>query len=177
MRRPRLEVVEGQEVDTRERSSAANYCDTRLWQRATDKTVHLFLREPAITELARKKDPAILDLCETLLSSDDADDWQVAVNALAEMKTAASIDRLIALYIQSDSDDRSLIIQKVAYCLTSDHASSFEKMLRELPVPCEIDVFKWSSSAKAVLGALCSRVGLTMTYARPEQGRTCLVIS
>lgn len=177
MRRIRVEVVEGQKVDSQEPSTASDNYETRLWRRASDRTVDLFLREPAIKELAQKKDPAILDLCESLLSSDDADDWQVAVNALAEMKTVASLDRLIALYVQSNPDDRSFIVQKVAHCLTSDHASSFEKMLRELAVPCEIDVSGWSSSAKAVLGAVCGRLGLTLTYVRADQGQAHLLIS
>jgi len=136
----------------------------------------LFLREPAITELARKKTPAVLDLCEILLGSTDADEWQVAVNALAEMKTVAALERLIALYCQSDPDDKSFIVQKVAHCLTSDHASSFERMLRELPVPCEIDASRWSSSAKAVLGAVSGRLGLTLTYVRSDKEGARLLI-
>ena len=177
MRRTRVEVVEGQKVDSQEPSTASDNNENRLRRRASDGTVDLFLREPAINELARKKDPAIPDLCETLLSSDDADEWQVAVDALAEMKTTVSLDRLIALYVESNPDDKSVIVQKVAHCLTSDHASSFEKMLREITVPCEIDVSGWSSSAKAVLGAVCGRLGLTLTYVRTDQGRAHLLIS
>jgi hypothetical protein len=176
MRRPRLEVVGDQNVDSQERLSPADRSDMLLRRRASDGSIHLFLREPAIIELALKKDPTVLDLCETLLRSDDADEWQVAVNALAELKTVVSLERLITLYCESDSEDRSFIVQKVAHCLTSDHASSFEKMLRELPVPCEIDVSGWSSSAKAVLGAVSGRLGLTLVYVRADEGAVHLLI-
>lgn len=136
----------------------------------------MFLRELAIIELARRKNPAVLDLCETLLSSGNPDECHVAVSALSEMKTVASLDKLVVLYRGSNPEDRSFIVQKVAECLTSNHAASFEKMLRELSIPCEIDLSRWSSPAKAVLGAVCGRRGLALTYVRTNQGKAHAVI-
>jgi hypothetical protein len=176
MKKPRLQVVERQRVEEEESESSLDDHDNELWQRASDPNIHLFLREPAITELARQRHPAVLDLCESLLSSDDIDDWHTAVNALAQMKTVASLDRLIAVYCESSPEERSFMVQKVAECLTSDHAASFDTMLKQLSTPCEIDISRWSSTAKAVLGAVCSRLGLTMTYVRTDIGKVHLVI-
>jgi HEAT repeat protein len=177
MKRPPLTAIQKQEANEDASLPVTASADALLRSRATKSDIDLFLREPAIRELARKKDPIILDLCESLLSSPDSDDWLVAVTALAEMKTRASLERLISLYVKSNPEDRSTIVQKVAYCLTSDHASSFEKMLKELSVPCKIDVSSWSSCAKAVLGTLCGRLGLTLTYVRAEQGGVRVMIS
>ena len=175
MRRPRLDAVEGLGAEEAHLGASVDEHDLQLLQRAGDNSIHVFLREPAIIELARRKDSAVLDICEELLNSNDIDGWSVGVNALAEMKTAGSLDRLVALHSQSNPQDKSFIMQRVAQCLTSNHAASFGAMVRGLSIPCEIDVSLWSSVAKAVLGMVCARLGLTMTFSRVDE-RIRLVI-
>ncbi len=133
---------------------------TRLWELVQDQSVHLILREPGLMELARRQDSDLLDFCECLLSSEDIDEWIVAVKTLSAMDTDEAVDRLVMVYAQSLSSDRRFVTGEVAKILTADHVHPFSVMVRELAGPGEIDVTGWTSVAISTLKDVCKHLGV-----------------
>ena len=147
---------------------------TKLWELVKDETVHLILREPGLLELARRRDPELLDFCETMLTSGDLDDWFVAVKTIASIGTRKAIDRLVMIYASSHSDDRRFITNLVAKILTTDFVHPFSIMVRELAIPGKLDITGWTSTAVATLQGVCKRQGIEailtgrVTYQRSQ---------
>ncbi|MHA1927566.1 MAG: hypothetical protein ACTSV2_03190 [Candidatus Thorarchaeota archaeon] len=133
---------------------------TKLWELVKDERVHLILREPGLLELARRRDPELLDFCENMLVSGDIDDWFTAIKTIASIGIRKAIDRLVMLYASSLSDDRRFITNLVAKGLTVDHVHPFSIMIRELAVPGELDITGWTSTAVATLQEVCKRQGI-----------------
>ncbi|MHA2461775.1 MAG: hypothetical protein ACXAEJ_11085, partial [Candidatus Thorarchaeota archaeon] len=125
-----------------------------------DKSVHLILRELGLLELARRQDSDLLDFCECMLSSEDTDEWMVAVKILGALQTDEAVDRLIMVYAQSLSSDRRFVTGEVAKILTANHVHPFTVMARELAGPGEIDVTGWTSVAISTLKDVCKRFGV-----------------
>ncbi len=133
---------------------------TKLWELVKDETVHLILREPGLLELARRRDPELLDFCENMLVSGDIDDWFTAIKTIASIGIRKAIDRLVMLYASSQSDGRRFITNLIAKVLTVDHVHPFSIMVRELAVPGELDITGWTSTSIATLQAVCKRQGV-----------------
>lgn len=132
----------------------------RLWNLVTDATVHLILRKPALQELARRRDPHLMDYCENLLGSDDYENWLTAISTLVALGTTEAVDRLILVYVQSLNDDRKLVLSMVAKVLTAEHVKPFSIMVREVAVPGELDVSGWTKTATSTLHDVCKRFGI-----------------
>ncbi|MFW9809816.1 MAG: hypothetical protein ACFFE6_10615, partial [Candidatus Thorarchaeota archaeon] len=67
MTRPRLRLLS---TPLRIENHTPLYVDVdsaQLWNLVNDNTVHLILRKPALQELARRRDPHLMDYCESLL--------------------------------------------------------------------------------------------------------------
>jgi bifunctional pyridoxal-dependent enzyme with beta-cystathionase and maltose regulon repressor activities len=73
----------------------------RLWDLIFDEKVYLVLRRPALVELARRKDPKLMDYCENLLKSDDYEDWLTGLATLSAVGTNEAVDSLILAYAHS----------------------------------------------------------------------------
>lgn len=132
----------------------------RLWDLIFDEKVHLVLRRPALVELARRQDPKLMDYCESLLESDDYEEWLTALTTLTAIGTNEVVDRLILVYAHSLNDDRRVVLSYVAKILTAEHIKPFSIMVREVACSGEIDVTGWTKVAIATLQDACKRFGI-----------------
>ncbi|MHA1925831.1 MAG: hypothetical protein ACW974_07935 [Candidatus Thorarchaeota archaeon] len=90
-----------------------------LWDTIKNTELHILLREPALIELARRKEPGILSFCETLVNCGDQECWFTGIKALAAMGTYEAVQRLLAVSGSLNPWDRKIVIQTVATVLTS----------------------------------------------------------
>lgn len=132
----------------------------RLWDLIFDEKVHLILRRPALTELARRQDPQLMDYCEKLLKSDDYDEWLTGLATLSAIGTHDAVDRLILVYAHSLNEDRRVVLSHVAKILTAEHIKPFSIMAREVACPGELDITGWTKVAIATLQNACKRFGV-----------------
>ncbi len=134
---------------------------TQLWELVRDQDIHLVLREPALLELARRRDPDLLSFSESLLKSQNHEDWTLAVKAISMLGTTESIERLVMIFASTlNSEDRLLIIDLVAKCLTADFVRPFGIMARDIAKPGTIDISGWTKTAIATLQDVCKRVSI-----------------
>lgn len=133
---------------------------TQLWELVDDQDVHLILRAPGLIELARRRDPKVLDYCEILLNSDNSEEWFLGVKTIAELGTQDAIDRLVMIYASSLNEKRRYIIHLLAKTLTIDNVHPFSIMARELAAPGEVDITGWTSAAVTTLQDVCKRMGV-----------------
>ncbi len=160
MTRPRLRLLS---TPPRIENHTPLYVDVdsaRLWNLVNDDTVHLILRKPALQELARRRDPHLMDYCENLLDSDEYENWITAINTLVTLGTTEAVDRLILVYAQSLNDERRLVLSMVAKVLTAEHVKPFSIMVREVAVAGELDVSGWTKTAISTLQDVCKRFGI-----------------
>lgn len=148
----------------------------QLWTRAVDRNIHLFLREPAIRELARRRDSRTADFCEALLKSGDPDDFLVAVDTLAQLGGNYAVTRLIGLCLDCLVHDRAIVLSRLAQLVTGNQAKPFTAMIRELIMPGEIKTKGWTPLAKELLVDECRRQGLSVAFVHPESGEEVAVI-
>jgi len=132
----------------------------RLWDLIFDEKVHLVLRRPALSELARRKDPKLMDYCEDLLQSDDYEEWLTALSTLSAIGTNEAVDRLILVYAHSLNEERRVVLSHVAKILTAEHIKPFSIMVREVACPGEIDITGWTRVAISTLQNICKRFGI-----------------
>jgi len=132
----------------------------RLWDLIFDEKVHLVLRRPALVELARRKDPKLMDYCENLLKSDDYEKWLTGLATLSAVGTNEAVDSLILAYAHSLNEDRRTVLTYVAKILTAEHIKPFSIMVREVAVPGEIEITGWTRVAISTLQDACKRFGV-----------------
>ncbi len=132
----------------------------RLWDLIHDEKVHLVLRRPALAELARRNDPDLMDYCETLLKSEDYEEWLTGLATLSAIGTNEAVDRLILVYAHSLNEDRRVVLSYVARILTAEHVKPFTIMVRDVTAPGEIDVTGWTRVAISTLQNSCKRFGI-----------------
>ncbi|MFW9794363.1 MAG: hypothetical protein ACFFEE_08675, partial [Candidatus Thorarchaeota archaeon] len=132
----------------------------RLWNLVHDETVHPILKKPALLELARRRDPNLMDYCENLLGSGEYENWLTSISTLVALGTPEAVDRLILVYAQSLNDERKLVLCMVAKVLTADYVKPFSIMVREVAVPGELDVSGWTKIAISTLRDVCKRFGV-----------------
>ena len=132
----------------------------RLWDLVNDDSVHLLLRRPALLELARRKDPNLMDHCEQLLSSDDYENWLIGLTTLSALGSHDAVDRLILAYAHALNEDRKIVLSVVAKILTAEHVKPFSIMVRDVAIPGEIDITGWTRVAVSTLQDACKRFGL-----------------
>ncbi len=160
MTRPRLRLLS---TPLRIDNHTPLYVDVdsaRLWHLVNDDTVHPILRKPALQELARRRDPHLMDYCESLLGYDEYEKWLTAISILVALGTPEAVDRLILVYAQSLNDERRLVLSMVAKVLTAEHVKPFSIMVREVAVPGELDVSGWTKTAISTLEDVCKRFGI-----------------
>ncbi len=141
----------------------------RLWDLIFDEKVHLVLKRPALVELARRKDPKLMDYCENLVKSDDYEEWLTGLATLSAVGTNEAVDSLILVYAHSLNEDRRVVLSYVAKILTAEHVKPFSIMVREVAVPGEIDVTGWTRVAISTLLNACKRFGVATIL----DGRIC----
>jgi len=146
-------------------SESLHYSLTRtlsesLWDTVKNDSLNIILREPALLELASRKDPGVLAFCDTLLRSEDQESWFSALKVLETMNTYDAAQRLLVLGGSSNTGDRKIVLDVLARVLSSSQREGFRRLLRSVVAPGELDVTNWTSTALRVLETVCSEKGV-----------------
>lgn len=126
-----------------------------LWDTAKDESLHILLREPALLELARRREPGILAYCDRLLFADDQEQWFSALKVLETLNTYDAAQRLLVICGCSGTEDRKIVMNAIARVLTTAHQEGFRRVLRSMITPGVLDVTGWSPTALRVLKSVC----------------------
>ncbi|MFX1485297.1 MAG: hypothetical protein ACFFCP_19155 [Promethearchaeota archaeon] len=127
-----------------------------LWDTVRDEELHILLREPALLELARRKEPGVLSYCDKLLVSEDQEKWFTALKALESLNTYDAVLKLLVICGYSGTEDRKIVMHILARVLTPAHREGFRRILRSMITPGTLDVSGWSPTALLVLKAICT---------------------
>lgn len=127
-----------------------------LWDTAKDESLHILLREPALLELARRREPGILAYCDRLLFADDQEQWFSALKVLETLNTYDATQRLLVICGYSGTGDRKIVMNALARVLTDTHREGFRRILRSMIAPGVLDVTGWSPTALRVLKSICT---------------------
>ncbi len=160
MTRPQLRLLSRPSLSEDHTPLHVDIDSARLWDLIFDEKVHLVLRRPALVELARRKDPKLMDYCENLLKSDDYEEWLTGLATLSVVGTNEAVDSLILAYAHSLNEDRRTVLMYVAKILTAEHIKPFSIMVREVAVPGEIEITGWTRVAISTLQDACKRFGV-----------------
>ncbi|MGD9396727.1 MAG: hypothetical protein PVJ05_09890 [Candidatus Thorarchaeota archaeon] len=133
-----------------------------LWDTVKDNSLHILLREPALLELARRKEPGVLSYCDKLLLSEDQERWFSALKTLEALNTYDSVQRLLVVCGYSGTGDRQVVMHILARVLTASHREGFRRILRSIITPGTLDVTGWSPTALRVLKAVCVELGINV---------------
>ncbi|MFW9809277.1 MAG: hypothetical protein ACFFE6_07845 [Candidatus Thorarchaeota archaeon] len=131
-----------------------------LWDTVKDEELHILLREPALLELARRKEPGVLSFCDKLLVSEDQERWFTALKTLETLNTYDAVQRLLVVCGYSGSGNRKIVMQVLARVLSPSHREGFRRILRSMIAPGAMDVSGWTSTALSVLKAVCVERGI-----------------
>jgi len=160
MRKNQLTLVSKDSVTDYTGMALEDTLTESLWDTTKNHTLHIILREPALLELARRKDPGVIVFCEGLLHSEDQECWFSALKALEMLNTYDAAQRLLILCGSSGTGDRKIVINVLARILTSSQREGFRRLLRSIITPGELDVSDWSPTALRVLEAVCYELGI-----------------
>jgi hypothetical protein len=149
-------------------SPFSNTSAESLWDTAKNSDLHILLREPALMELARRKEPGLLSFCEYLVNCGDQECWFTGIKALAALGTHESVQRLLAVSGSLNPWDRKIVIQTVATVLTSAHREAFRRVVRLFAVPGKLDVTGWTGTALRVLQSVCEECGILLLLSSPD---------
>jgi hypothetical protein len=127
-----------------------------LWDTAKDESLHILLREPALLELARRREPGVLAYCDRLLFADDQEHWFTALKVLETLNTYDAVQRLLVICGYSGTGDRKIVMNALARVLTDTHREGFRRILRSMIAPGVLDVTGWSPAALRVLASICT---------------------
>lgn len=134
-----------------------------LWDTVKNPTLNIILREPALLELARRKEPGVISFCDTLLLSEDQECWFSALKALELLNTYDAAQRLLTLCGASGTGDRRIVLGILARILPASHKEGFRRLLRSVIAPGEINVSGWSPIALRVLANVCAEIGIQIS--------------
>ena len=127
-----------------------------LWDTAKDESLHILLREPALLELARRREPGILAYCDKLLIADDQECWFSALKVLETLNTYDAAQRLLVICGYSGTGNRKIVVNALARVLTAAHREGFRRILRSMIEPGVLDVTGWTPTALHVLKSICN---------------------
>ncbi|TFG98770.1 hypothetical protein E4H12_05135, partial [Candidatus Thorarchaeota archaeon] len=85
-----------------------------LWDTVKNKSLNIILREPALLELASRKDPGVIAFCDNLLRDEDQESWFSALKALETLNTYDAAQRLLVLCGTSSTGDRKIVLNVLA---------------------------------------------------------------
>lgn len=131
-----------------------------LWDTVKNKSLNIILREPALLELASRKDPGVIAFCDHLLRTEDQESWFSALKALETLNTYDAAQRLLVLCGTSSTGDRKIVLNVLARILSSSQREGFRRFMRSIISPGELDVSNWTPTALRVLEAVCAEKGV-----------------
>ena len=136
-----------------------------LWDTVKNDELHVLLREPALIELARRKEPGVDVFCDLLVNCGDPECWFTAIKALTVLNTYDAVNRLLSIAGLSNLADRRIILNAVARVLTSAQREQFRRLVQFLANPGILDVTDWTPTAVRMLSAVCEEKGLKVILA------------
>lgn len=160
MTKSRLRLYSRALSEEEQASMHAGIDSKQLWELVKDESVHLILKRPALRELANRRDRDLAGHCETLLQSENFDEWLVGVETLSTLRTSRAVERLIILYTQTNLKERKWVTSALAKILTAEHIHPFSIMVRELAKSGQLDVTGWTMTAIVTLKHVCMRFGV-----------------
>ena len=126
-----------------------------LWDTAKDESLHILLREPALLELARRREPGILAYCDKLLLAEDQECSFTALKVLETLNTYDAAQKLLVICGYSGTGNRKIVMNALARVLTAAHREGFRRILRSMIAPGVLDVTGWTPTALHVLKSVC----------------------
>ncbi|MFX0107801.1 MAG: hypothetical protein ACFE7R_05940, partial [Candidatus Hodarchaeota archaeon] len=133
-----------------------------------NEELHILLREPALMELARRREPGVLSYCETLVSCGEQECWFTGIRALAAINTYDAIKRLLVISGSLNLGDRRIVLQTVARVVSSAQREDFRRVARIMAVPGILDVTGWTHAALRILKAVCDERGIIVIPSSPD---------
>ena len=131
-----------------------------LWDTVKNSSLNIILREPALLELASRKDPGVIAFCDHLLRNEDQESWFSALKALEILSTYDAAQRLLVLCGTSSTGDRKIVLNVLARILGSSQREGFRRLIRSVLAPGELDVTNWTPTALRGLEAVCAEKGV-----------------
>jgi hypothetical protein len=139
----------------------SNFSSEDLLKLVHDQSVHLFLRKPVLLELAKRREPRVLDICESMLQDSDAECWILALQALVMYGSKKSIDILYEEYLACPTDLKRFVALHIAQTVKEESRFRFQKVVRQFSCIGTLDVTGWTPTALDVLAESCKRLGIT----------------
>lgn len=141
-----------------------------LWRKAQDESLHMLFRESAMTELARRGEPGVTDLCRSLLSSECIDEWFSAVRVLRTLGTEEAADILLDQCNSLDLTHCRIVLSELARFLPPSRAENFSELLRATMSVGTMDVTGWTDAAFLSLCDVAREEGVRvmLTYCPSE---------
>jgi len=131
-----------------------------LWDTVKNTSLNIILREPALLELASRKDPGVIAFCDNLLRAEDQESWFSGLKALETLNTYDAAQRLLVLSGTSNTGDRKIVLNVLARVLSSSQREGFRRLIRSVVSPGELDISNWTSTALRVLETVCAEKGV-----------------
>ena len=128
-----------------------------LWKKVTDDKIHPMLREPALLELARRRDGRLFNLCERMMALEDIDEWFLAVFTLCELGTHQAIQRLLLHASNCGPSRKRVVLKEIAKVLTKDLREDFIEIADMFGVPGILNITGWTKPALSALSEICRR--------------------
>ena len=128
--------------------------------------IHPMFRESSLIELAERKDESVPTICESLLASQDIEEWFLAVRALSKMATEGSILRLFAICLEVSGQKRKHVLSRIATVLPITMTAFFRKLVRDLIDDQIVDITNWTQAALEVVSAECHRLGIQVVQSQ-----------
>jgi hypothetical protein len=160
MKQNQLTLVARDSVADISESALTDTLTESLWDTTKNHTLNIILREPALLELANRKDPGVITFCDNLLHSEDQECWFSALKALEALNTYDAAQRLLILCGDSGTGDRKIVLNVLARVLTSSQREGFRRLLRSVLAPGELDISRWTPTALRVLASVCHELGI-----------------
>ena len=157
MESPTLYLIKQENSDLNMPSRFSTLSTSKLWENASNTELHLFLKEPALLELARRGDSRILDLCEKLLTSLDPDEHFLALQILATFGTQQSIERLLLYCVNCIPACKKAALHALATTLTPEYIDYFTKIVTPYACTGVLDITAWTQHAITALEKICQR--------------------
>jgi len=160
MRQSQLILITRDEISNNSCVPLQDVQTEELWNIAKDISLHIFLREPALLELASRKEPGVLAYCDTLLNSEDQECWFSALRSLEKLNSYDAAQRLLVLCGSSSTGDRKIVLNALARILSSPQKENFRRLIRSFITPGELNISGWTPIALRVLQHVCIEKGI-----------------
>jgi hypothetical protein len=157
MEQPTLFLQKNVNSDWESFNRFSEFSNSSLWKIVETINIHLFLQEPALLELARRKDSRVSDFCEKMLISNDPDECFIAIQILVELGSKQAIERLFHFYLNCNPLFKSVALHGIAKNLSPEYTEYFSKLVAPLACTGILDISTWSPIAIEALEKICKR--------------------